>query len=179
VPGKNAPSIAASAISIDARGLVSVDAGFGTFSLDAGFRLDNSVKSVDQPDKLSGPDRVSLGVSSFNAALVGAQLRIPVGPRLYVALEGSADLFVGSGASGQIIRGGGVIGVAVNDAFSLIGYVEGAKVPKYDAMATAPLIPYEPTITGGVGLQARFGGPKPVRQRRARSASGPSRRRSR
>jgi hypothetical protein len=161
VPGKDAPSIAASAISVDARGLVSVDAGFGTVSVDAGFRLDNSAKSIDQPEKLSAPDRVSLGVSSYSAALVGAQLRIPVGPRLYVALEGSADLFVGSGASGQIIRGGGVIGVAVNDAFSLIGYVEGAKVPKYDAMSTA-LVPYEPTITGGLGLQARFGGPKPV-----------------
>lgn len=163
VPGKDAPSIAASAISVDGRALVSVDTGFATLSLDAGFRVDNSAKSVDQPSALSYPDRVSLGVSRFHAALAGAALRIPLGARAYVELEGSADVFVGSGAPGPIVRGGGVLGLAVNDTVSIIGYVEGAHVPgiRYgDVMAHAeiPLLPYEPAITGGLGVQARFGG---------------------
>src|ERR1044071_3856276 len=154
VPGKDAPSIAASAISVDARALASYDAGFGTFSANAGFRLDNSARSVDKPEELSVEDRVSLGVSAFHAALVGASLRVPIGDRLYVALEGSADLFVGSNAPDPILRGGGVFGVAVNDAFSIIGYVEGAKGPSLSYAAVARgevvLVPYEPTLTGGI-----------------------------
>jgi len=166
VPGKDAPSIAGSAISVDARALLSVEAGFGTFTFNAGFRLDNSAKSVDEPGKLSVEDQVSLGVSKFHAALGGASLRVPIGERWYVALEGSADVFVGDGAPGPIIRGGGVIGAAVSDAVSIIGYVEGAKVPglKYSDVAAGmvALVPYEPMITGGLGLQARFGGHRPV-----------------
>src|SRR5215475_5667320 len=49
IPGKNAPSIAGSATSVDARALLSIDAGFGLITANAGFRLDNSAKSVDKP----------------------------------------------------------------------------------------------------------------------------------
>ena len=162
MPGKDAPSVAASAISIDARALLSIDAGFGTFSIDAGFRIDNSVKSVDQPENLSVEDRVSLGVSDFHAAIGGLSLRVPLGNRAYIALEGSADAFVGGGAPGPILRGGAQAGVAVSDAFSIVGFVEAARVPSLDygdVMAgNVVLIPYEPAVTGGLGLQARFGG---------------------
>lgn len=161
-PGKDAPSIATSAISVDARGLLSIDAGFGTLSIDAGFRLDNSAKSVDQPDKLSVEDRVSLGVSDFHAALGGLSLRIPAGRRAYVVLEGSTDVFVGKGAPGPILRGGAQVGIALGDAFTLVGFVEAAKVPELDysdVMAgNVVQVPYEPVVTGGLGLQARFGG---------------------
>jgi hypothetical protein len=87
---------------------------------------------------------------------------VPFGDRLYLAVEGSADVFVGSGAPSPIYRGGGMLGFAVNDAFSIIGYVEGAHVPPLSPTAVARgdvvLLPYEPTVTGGVGVQARFGG---------------------
>jgi hypothetical protein len=166
VPGKNAPSIAVSATSVDARGLLSIDAGFGLITANAGFRLDNSAKSVDTPTDLSPADQVSLGVSSFSAALAGLSLRVPIGERSYVALEGSAEVFVGSGAPGPILRGGGLFGIAVNDAVSVIAYLEGAKVPAISASDVMThhivLVPYEPMITGGLGLQARFGGPRPV-----------------
>lgn len=166
VPGKNAPSVAASATSVDARALLSIDAGFGLITANAGFRYDNSAKSVDQPTALSVADQVSLGVSSFSAALAGVSLRIPINDRAYVALEGSADVFVGTGAPGPILRGGGLFGVAVNDAVSVIAYVEGAKVPGLsygDVMQNnrVTLVPYEPVVTGGLGLQARFGGVRP------------------
>jgi len=166
VPGKNFPSIAPSATSVDARALLSIDAGFGLVTVNAGFRYDNSAKSVDQPTGLSAADQVSLGVSSFSAALAGVSLRIPINDRAYVALEGSADVFVGAGAPGPILRGGGLFGIAVNDAVSVIAYVEGAKVPGLsygDVMQNnrVTLVPYEPVITGGLGLQARFGGARP------------------
>ena len=167
IPGKDAPSIVAAATSVDARALVSIDAGFGTISLDAGFRLDNSAKAVDDRQRLSAADQVSLGASDYHAALAGAALRIPVGERWYVGFEGSADVFVGSGAPSPIVRGGGMFGVAVNDAISIIGYVEGAADPSLVYSAVMPgtrvtLVPYEPMVTGGLGLQARFGGPRPV-----------------
>jgi hypothetical protein len=164
VPGKDAPSIAASAISVDTRALLSIDAGFGTLSFDAGFRLDNSAKSVDHRETLSIEDQVSLGVSDFHAVLAGAQLRVPLGTHAYLGLEGSSDIFVGSGAPSPVIRGGGLVGVTLNDAFSLIGYLEAATAAdvKYRdaAMKELALVPFEPAITGGIGLQARFGGPR-------------------
>jgi hypothetical protein len=179
VPGKDAPSVAGSAISIDARALVSLPAGPGLLSFSGGFRLDNSAKSVEKPFELSLSDRVSLGVSDYHALFAGAQLRIPAG-KLWVALEGSLDAFVGGpgdpdmgqvkhtelARSKLIFRGGVTAGFHINDQFSAIAFLEAAKVPGInDAQIDAnniPLVPYEPTFTGGIGLQARFGGPKAV-----------------
>jgi hypothetical protein len=162
LPGEDAPSIAVSAISVDARALMSIDAGFGTVSANAGFRIDNSAKSVDDPTKLTVEDQVSLGVSEFHAALAGVSLRIPTGNRAYVELEGSTEVFVGSGAPGPIFRGGALAGVALSDSFAIVGFVELARVRRVAStevmMKDVVLIPYEPTVTGGIGLQARFGG---------------------
>lgn len=164
LPGKNAPSIDLSATSVDALALLSADAGFGQFTLNAGFRIDNSDKTVDH--NYSVGDQVSLGVSRFNAALAGAALRIPVGRRGYVELEGSLHAFVGKDAPGPIVRGGAMAGIAVTDAVTLVGFFELAHVPEPTFDTTTPqskilLVPYEPMVTGGVGLQARFGGKAP------------------
>jgi hypothetical protein len=168
VPGKNAPSVVGSATSVDARALLSFDVGFGLISANAGFRIDNSASSVDHPERLSVEDQVSLGVSKYNAALAGLALRVPVGARAYLDLEGSTDVFVGSGAPSAIYRGTATFGVAVTDAITLLAFLEGAKVPGIHyaaAMADqVPLVPYEPNVTGGLGIQARFGtGKRPVR----------------
>lgn len=161
VPGKNAPSVVGGATSVDARGLASFDVGFGLVTANAGFRIDNSAKSVDHPERLSVEDQVSLGVSKYNAALAGLALRVPAGARAYVDLEGSTDVFVGAGAPSPIYRATATVGLTVTDAITLLAFVEGAKVPGIHyaaAMADqVPLVPYEPNITGGVGLQARFG----------------------
>ncbi len=179
VPGKDAPSVAGSAISVDVRGLVSLPAGPGLLSFSAGFRLDNSAKSVDDPMKLSLPDRVSLGVSDYHALFGAAQLRVPAG-KAWVGLEGSLDAFMGGPPdpeAGQvkraelargkmILRGGVTAGYHITDQYSAIAFLEAAKVPGInDAQiddANIPLVPYEPIVTAGIGLQARFGGPKSV-----------------
>jgi len=179
VPGKDAPSIAGSAISVDARALVSIPAGPGLLSFSGGFRLDNSAKSVDQPMRLSLPDRVSLGVSDYHALFAGAQLRIPAG-KAWVGVEGSLDAFIGGPpepaagdvkraelARGKLIfRGALTAGFFITEQFSAIAFLEAAKVPGInDAQiddGNIPLVPYEPIFTGGIGLQARFGGPKAV-----------------
>lgn len=166
VPGKDAPSVAGSAISVDGRVVASLAAGPGTLDLEAGFRLDNSAKSVADASKLSLQDRVSLGVSDFNAALAGAHFGLPAGPHAFVGFEVSADVFVGSGAPSPIVRGGAEVGVKLTSQWALLAYLEGAKVPSISdsdlMMNKVTLVPYEPLITGGLGLQGRFGGPHGV-----------------
>ena len=168
VPGKDAPSVAASAISVDARALVSFRVGPGRLDVDAGFRLDNSAESVDDPQRLSLADRVSLGVSEFHAVVGGAHFVMPMG-KAYFGAETTLDLFIGSGAPGPVIRGGVHGGLHVTPAWAVQAFVEIAKVPAIDdvdaAMNAIPLIAYEPMITGGIGVVGRFGGS------RARGAS--------
>ncbi len=160
VPGKDAPSVAASAISVEARGLVSLQAGPGRIGFNAGFRLDNSAESVDQPELLSVEDRVSLGVSDFHAVLAGAHFTVPVG-KAFIGLEATTEVFVGSGAPGPILRAGATAGFQISGPWAVFAFVEGAKVPGLtysDVMnGEVTLVPYEPVITGGLGIQARFG----------------------
>lgn len=183
VPGKDAPSVAASAISVDARAIVSLPAGPGLLSFSGGFRLDNSVESVDHPERLSLQDRVSLGVSDYHAIMGAAQLRLPAGTKAWIAVEGSLDAFIGgpptpSATSMEVkraelprskllFRGGLVAGVHLSSTLSAIVFFEAAKVPGINKAqildGNIPLIPYEPLFTGGLGIEARFGGPSKVK----------------
>jgi hypothetical protein len=172
VPGKNAPSVAGSAISFDITGLASFAAGPATLSIDAGFRLDNSASSIDTTSlgKLSLQDRVSLGISNYNEVYGGAHLMVPAG-KAWVGIEASAEAFIGSPPTGQadlkegslILRGGAQVGFHLNDQWALLGFAELAKVPgvllTQVMTASIPIIPYEPTFTAGLALSARFGGP--------------------
>lgn len=175
VPGKDAPSVATSAISADARALVALKAGPGWLTFNAGFRLDNSSRSVDNPAVLSVQDRVSLGVSEFNAAIGGVHLGLPLGTSMFLNIEGGVDYFIGDGetpagatvaheAPGPLLKVGASIAYALSASYSVLAYVQGAKVPGLllaDVMASdIRLIPYEPVIAGGFGFQARFGGPR-------------------
>jgi hypothetical protein len=169
VPGNKAPSVAASATSLDLLGLASLPAGPGRVSIQAGFRLDRSAKSVDNIARLSLQDRVSLGVSDYNELIAGAQLSIPAG-KAWLGAELSAEAFVGSPPTGSanlnegslLMRAGVTAGTRVADQWELVAFVEGAKVPGVQAVQvqsmSIPIIPYEPVISGGIGLIARFGG---------------------
>jgi hypothetical protein len=174
VPGKNAPSVAASATSVDVRGLATIAAGSAKLSLSVGFRLDNSAKSIDDLTKLSLQDRVSLGASNYNAVLAGAQLMIPAG-KAWIGLESTLEAYIGGPtatpdaqngaalAEGSLtLRGGAVAGIRFNDQWSGLAFLEAAKTPGVTmtqvANASIPIVPYEPVITFGLGLQASFGG---------------------
>lgn len=164
VPGGNAPSVEASAISVDAQVFGTWPAGPGAFSVSAGFRLDNSDASVDDPRALSAQDQVSLGVSSFSEALAGARYAVDRKGG-WLGVEASSVIFVGGGAPGPIVRGTVVAGKHFSDKVSAFAYVEAAHVPGIELAQVMsneiPLIPYEPIFTAGIAVQARFGGPKP------------------
>ena len=164
LPGSEAPSIVPGATTVDARGLFSIKLGAATLSLAAGFRYDNTSKSVDPELRadMSSEDRVSLGISDFHALLGSIHAMIPIG-KAFIGLETSADVFVGAGALGPIIRGGGTFGVHLGSAWSAFAFAQAAKVPSIDhtdamAATTAKLIAYEPALTSGVGVAAQFGG---------------------
>ena len=173
IPGRNAPSIAGSAISVDLRGLVSLPVGPATLSLEGGFQLDNSASSVSDPSQLSLADRTSLGVSDFNEAYGGANVTIPFGPA-WIDGEVALDAFVGSAPTtaghaplqdgSLMIRGGVSGGYHFTEALSGLVFVQLARSPYItNAQVTAesiPLVPYEPAWTAGVGLSGRFGGPE-------------------
>ncbi len=183
LPGSNAPSLVAGAISVDVRGLATLAVGPAQLSINAGFKLDNSRAStkgacMGGPDTniscLSIQDQVSLGVSDYNEVEAGAQIGLPLSAagKAFVSIEGSLEAFLGSATAGDgalkegsmTLRGGIAAGMHLNDQWSLLAFVEGAKVPGIEqSQITAkqiPIIPYEPAVTGGIGLEARFGGPK-------------------
>lgn len=184
VPGNKAPSIVASAISFDIRGLASIPVGQALLSFAAGFRFDNSARSVSDeggpkgtgPSMLSLQDRVSLGVSDFHALLAGARVTMPFG-KAWASAEGSADVFVGSApktgdvittghadlANGKVTYRGALHGgLHITEQWSAFGYLQLTKVPYINASQVAdgniPLIPYEPLLAFGVGVRAQFGG---------------------
>ncbi|HEY1555134.1 MAG TPA: carboxypeptidase-like regulatory domain-containing protein [Kofleriaceae bacterium] len=172
VPGNKAPSVELGATSVDLVALATLAAGPGKLSLDAGFRIDNSASSVDDIATLSLQDRISLGVSYYNELLAGAQYLMPAGNKGWVGLEGSLQDFLGSPPTGMadlaegtlMLRGTITAGIHLNDQWGLTAYVDLVKSPGIEAAQAAagsiPIIPYEPIITGGLSLNARFGGPK-------------------
>lgn len=179
VPGKDAPSIAASATSVDFRALASLPAGPGILSFEVGYQLDNSASSVDMVESLSLADRMSLGVSDFNEVFGGAHLAIPFG-KAWFGAEASLDAFLGdppTNADGSVknghaalvdgklsFRGGVSGGYRINDQFAILAFAEMAKVPYVTLSQVAanniPLIPYEPVFTAGIGISAQFGNSK-------------------
>jgi hypothetical protein len=96
--------------------------------------------------------------------LVGARYEIKAG-KAFFGLEASGEIFVGGDAPGPLLRGGGLVGFHLSKQWSALAFVEAAivpSIPEAEAMAnTFPLYPYEPLVTGGIGLQGRFGGPQP------------------
>ncbi len=176
VPGKDAPSIAGSAISVDVRALASLPAGPGILSFEVGYRFDNSAASVDHPELLSVADRVSLGVSDFNAVFGGAHLAIPFN-KAWFGAEASLDAYLGDApddgmggvkaghaalTDGKLTFRGGVSGgYHLNDMFAVLAYAEMARSPYITLAQVAdnniPLVPYEPVFTVGLGLSAQFG----------------------
>jgi hypothetical protein len=174
-PGGDAPSIAVSAISVEARALASIRAGAASLGLSAGFRLDNSLRSVADPMQLRAHERVSLGVSDHHAIVGGAHLAVPAG-RAFFGAETSFEWYVGGSPQppGSLLRAGVHGGVHLG-RLSVLAFAEVARVPSIDAADLAAddfaLIPYEPAITGGLGVQGRFGGGRRM-DPRAELASG-------
>ncbi|MBP9084898.1 MAG: carboxypeptidase regulatory-like domain-containing protein [Kofleriaceae bacterium] len=177
IPGRGAPSLVFPAATVEGRALASIAAGPATVSINAGFRLDRTYKTLVDEDgdavsqaSFTREDQVSLGISKYNAGVAGVHAYIPLG-KAYVGAEASADLFIGREAGkakpGPTIRGGLSGGFQLAKRISAFAYVEGSKIGKISLAANAanliPLVPYETTFTVGLGVFASFGGPSRAR----------------
>jgi hypothetical protein len=161
LPGSEAPSIVGDAISGDLLAMASVQPGGGasTLHLNAGFRLDNSAKSVDMPAKLSRSDRLALGLSSSNAVLVGAGWEMKM-DRLAVLAEASWDVLIGEDAPGALespIRLGAGIRYALGPTLALqvAAEVSPSARPDLEMVEPGVLIPIEPRFEMLLGLTYR------------------------
>jgi hypothetical protein len=164
-PGKDAPSVVPKATSVDARALISTRLGSGLrLGANAGFRLDNSAESIPENlMTLSTPDQASLGVSEWNAVVGGVRVGYPTG-KLTIGFEAEVVAYVGGPSVGKprpSVLLGASVSYRLNDTLTAQLYLASniQENPTVTAMNTIALIPYGPLIAGGLGLQARFGGP--------------------
>ncbi|MCP4449073.1 MAG: carboxypeptidase regulatory-like domain-containing protein [Myxococcales bacterium] len=160
-PGSGAPSLELDALSAEA--VVALTWAPRDLpmelSANAGYRLDRSAASVSQPELLSLSDRMSLGLSDYNAVLAAAGASYEIG-RVEALAELSLDLLHGSGAPGFRSSPMRVaIGARhqLSNGWSLFGTAEFriSKVLTEDVSET--LLPFDPRVNVRAGLQLRFG----------------------
>lgn len=160
IPGEKAPSPSFPATTVDgllALTVTPVQALALTTSL--GYRLDHSARSIDQPEKLSEGDWLSLGLSDFNAVLLG------VGARK--SLEGASvfaevhwDVLVGSGAPPAFespLHAALGLNVDLGHAATRATMVTDVLISsRPTAQVTAPLVPFDPRFSLIFGISHDF-----------------------
>jgi hypothetical protein len=165
-PSSDVPSIDFDALSIEGVGALTYTNPAGTMavSFNAGYRLDRSDASVEEPERLSLADRLSLGLSEFNALLVGLGTSYKIGEAEILA-EWGLDLLQGAGKpafSQSPMRIGLGARMPLTDAVELFGTGEFrlSKVDSAEIMTS--LLPFEPKFQALFGMNLRFGADKPV-----------------
>jgi hypothetical protein len=150
LPGGDAPSVAFDAASVDARALMGIVVADGVIiDVSAGYRLDNSAQAFDAPERLSPPDRISLGLSDFDAVLlgVGGSVRLD---SLELLAELTAEPLVGSGGPGfskSALRADLGVRAPVSEGLWVGGLGEASLSGRPDVAAGSPLVPVEPRFS--------------------------------
>jgi hypothetical protein len=158
-PGSEKPLDSLASPAVDLRALfgwVPVDgvryAGF------AGFRFDKTAGVGNDASRYRTGDRLALGLSDFNAVLVGAGVVVPLG-RFELLGEATGDLLVGTRApplSKSPLR----IDLGVRHALSQVLQAELLSEfvlsARPDITPSSPLVPVEPRFGISLGLRYRF-----------------------
>lgn len=180
VPGGDAPSLAFDATTVDAVGLLAWSPSGVPLSLAlrAGFRIDQSANAVDDPSQLSAADRLSLGLSSSHAALVGLGVSYRLG-RAEILGEWTWDVLVGASAPGAMespmrLAAGARYALSADRAWLVQGMLE-AGLSSRPEIGPNTVLPVEPRVSASLALVWRIGGdgdsaapvtePEVVRQR--------------
>lgn len=164
-PGSEAVQDSLSSPAIDARLLFgwARDAGV-RFAGYTGYRLDYTDGVAEDRERYRLGDRLALGVSEFDAVLVGVGAIVPLASTELLA-ELSGDVLVGSGApkfnqSPLRASAGARISLSERALVEVLGDVSLSSRPDLDA--DAPLIPIEPRFSLMAGFRYRFwNGPAP------------------
>lgn len=157
VPGREAPSLAFDAAVVDAKGGYAYRSGGLTVATIAGFRLDRSGQAKPNLALTRAGDRVALGLSDYNAALVGVGLMYQLRNTDLLG-ELSADLLLGAPSVAQSpMRAGLGVRHHVGDNWQVFALIETSPSARPDLGATDGLVPIEPRFSGRLGLGYTFG----------------------
>ena len=173
VPGAEEIGTTFGATSLDARLLFGARLEGVLAAFTAGYRLDRSSEAGARAPRLGFGDRAALGLSEFDAVLIGLGVAVPVGPGEILA-EVSGDLLVGDGAPSVAqspLRATAGARLSLSERLSLELLVDGSLSGRPRVGAAEPLIPIEPRIGGLVGLRYRF---TPARQDAVIAAPAPA-----
>lgn len=158
LPGADAPSIEPGATTVDASLVLTRRLGASALTVAAGYRLDRSTESVDAA-ALTPADRLGLGLSDADAALIGVGLSHQAGAT-QVFGELSGEVLVGAGAPAALespLRAGVGVRRAVDASLTFEALAEVGLSQRPDLMAMAPdaLVDVEPRLAIAVGLSWR------------------------
>jgi hypothetical protein len=165
LPGADAPSIEAGAVSAEALALLSHRFARTTLALNAGYRLDRSGQSAGNADELAPGDRLALGVSDFHAGLLGAAVHHDL-EALSLFTEVSWEMLVGSGApavSAWPLRFGAGARRRLSAATHVEVLAEVSPSARPSMLMGAPLSPVPPRVGFMAELVVALGGAGPAK----------------
>jgi hypothetical protein len=160
VPGSEDVSTTFESLSLDSKLLVGAAFGNGLISASAGYRLDRGEKSGENAATLGFGDRVALGLSEFDAVLVGLGARVLLENTELLA-EASGDILVGSGAppfSESPLRATAGVRQALSERLSAEFLVDVSLSSRPEVLPSGPLVPIEPRVSAFAGIRYRFTG---------------------
>jgi hypothetical protein len=158
LPGAEQASTVFDALSLDSLLLFGVDLGTLRVATKAGYRLDGSEAAGESASRLSFGDRVALGLSDFDAVLVGAGAGMLLG-KTEVFAEASGDILVGAGAppvAESPLRATAGLRQQLSPHFSAEIALSASLSKRPDISPDSPLVPIEPRISALVGIRYRF-----------------------
>ena len=155
LPGQDAPSVVFAATSVEAALLATYRSGDFAAGFSGGYRLDQSAASVEDPDRLRPGDRIALGLSDFDAVVLGLGASYRVG-QLEVLGEVTWDVLLGDGAPGPMaspLRAAAGVRYGLSDALSLELMAEATLSERPDVGPGQALVSVEPRVMGNLGLR--------------------------
>jgi hypothetical protein len=161
IPGAEKASDSLVSPAVDARALAAwVPAEGVRYAGFAGFRLDKTAGVGGNASRYRMGDRLALGLSDFNAALLGAGVVVPIG-RFELIGEVTGDLLVGTAAP-PLRKSPLRIDLGLRRALSQVLQAEVlsefALSARPDITPSSPLVPVEPRFGISLGLRYRFWG---------------------
>jgi len=172
LPGAESAATMLKATSLDTRALAGARVGRVLIAGSAGYRLDRGVEAGKDAAKLSASDRLALGLSAFDAVLLGVGAGVHLDQTELLA-EATGDLLVGAGAPPPMkspLRISAGVRQDLSTALTAEALLELSLSGRPTAEPTAPLVPVEPRFSALVGIRYRFGAAQEV----AASPSPPS-----
>lgn len=148
---------------IDARGLLAYSGvPSWIFAMTAGYRVAPGGSLPDDSANMRPGDRVALGISEFDAILVGVGVDTALGATELFG-EVTSDILLGSGAPGlseSPFRISAGVRHPLIEHLWLSAILEGSPLGRAPSAPGDPLVPIEPRVQGLLGIVWRFVAPK-------------------